>query len=312
MAEAPYQVFLCRGAGAGSAPERWSRVGDLLRGRGVAFELVDVGLDRLPEAVHDRLESGRTDLVAAGGDGTLNALVQAVMAQAPELRVRARLGAVGVGSSNDYLKPVDPDAWVGGAQVALSRRGACSRELYALRTDAGVRYYLMNSSVGLVARGCAAFTAPPLWLRLARRVLGMPRAAMVHTVVDALVFQGVQARLTSPGRLEEGRFSGITVLKSPHVAQDVVFRTARSFTDGRFDVVCLTKVPASELATILEGFAREGPRDEGPVAFFQAAELEIEFPEPELVEYDGEVVRTRSAGYRILPEALTMLGRGMG
>jgi diacylglycerol kinase family enzyme len=56
------------------------------------------------------LERGETDFVAAGGDGTVNAVVSALVENAsPDALRRIRLGAVGLGSSNDFHKPLSED-----------------------------------------------------------------------------------------------------------------------------------------------------------------------------------------------------------
>jgi diacylglycerol kinase family enzyme len=283
----------------------------VLLGKGWDLEVEEVDFCDLSGQVERALARGRTDLLAVGGDGTLNAVVQAVMALSAAERGRVRLGFVGVGSSNDFLQPPETDAWVERVQVALSRKTAKVREVNQVTVEAGDLHYLMNSSVGLIARGCHDFTKPPWWLRGLRRVVGHSASVQIHSAFNALTHPGVEARVRGGGRTEEGLYTGLTILRTPAIAAGVSFQTRRCPGDGLFDVLCLSKVSALELPDLLDAFARVGPREGGPVQFFQAREVHLEFPVPTLVEYDGETVWSRFASYQILPDALCFLGRGL-
>lgn len=308
----PLYVALNPKAGLGRAEARWPRVAEELVARGHTPILLEATQEELPRVVGERLRAGATRLVAAGGDGTLRDLAAAMMAAPAELRRQASLGMVALGTSNSFLRPADADGWCGGVQVALDDRKPLAREVYQVETDAGVHHFLMNSSVGMIARGCQTFLDPPLWLRGLERVVGIEKTVAVYGAVNAFTHPAVRARIEAPDRVEEGRYSGITVLKHPEVAGGVVFRTLRSFVDGTFDVICLSKVGALRLGELVQQWAVEGPRDGGEVSFFQAPRLDLEFPEPTLVEFDGEVVEARYARYRILPAALRVMGRGVG
>lgn len=308
----PLYVALNPKAGMGRAGDRWPKIAEELVARGHTPILLDATPEDLPRVVGERLEAGATRFVAAGGDGTLRDLAAAMMGAPAETRRRATLGMVGLGTSNSFLRPADADAWCGGVQVALDDGRARAREVYEVTTDVGVHHFLMNSSVGMIARGCQAFLDPPLWIRLLERTVGIEKTVSVYGAVNAFTHPAVRARVEAPDRVEEGRYSGITVLKHPEVAGGVVFRTLRSFVDGTFDVICLSKVGALRLGELVQQWATDGPKDGGEVSFFQAPKLDLEFPEPTLVEFDGEVVEARYARYRILPGALRVMGRGVG
>lgn len=305
-------VYLNPRAGMGKAGARWGEVLVALNARGLVPIVLEADPASLAEVVRKHLDAGARNFVAAGGDGTLRDLGAALMAAPPELRRQACLGMVAVGTSNSFLRPADPDAWVGGVQVALDSGRTEVREVYELTTDQGVHHFLMNSSVGMIARGCQTFLDPPWWIRLLEKTVGIEKTVAVYGAVNAFTHPAVRARIEAPDRVEEGRYSGITILKHPEVAGGVVFRTLRSFIDGKFDVICLSKVSAIRLGELVEEWATQGPQDGGEVSFFQATQLDLEFPEPTLVEFDGEVTEARYARYRILPGALRVMGRGVG
>lgn len=304
-------ILLNPAADKGRSKERMDQVALGLKERKVPFEVVLGTQAEHAQAIRQGVEEGVTSFAAAGGDGTLRDVLEELMKFDPETRAKLRLGAIGVGSSNDFLKPPDPDRWIGKAQVALDPKTAHAREVYRVETEAGEQHYLMNASIGLIAKGTQAFNHPPLWLRGLRKVLGHARAVTVHTLVSVLTDRGVRAKISTPDRQEEGLFWGVTLLNCPHIAPGVIYQTPRTDRDGLFDVLALTKTDPQTLGEISESLAQEVPRDEPPVAYFQASEVSLEFPEATLVEFDGEVVESRWAKFTILPEAITILGRGV-
>lgn len=276
---------------------------------GVAFDLVEIEFPRFAEQVGTALDAGHRRLVAAGGDGTVNALAERILALPEALRREVRLGAIGLGSSNDFHKPFDPDGWLEKVPVMLADADAAPRAAYRLETDAGTVHYLMNSSIGLIARGNRLFNRPPLPLRLLQR-LGHALSVSALTLFNVLTFGGVRARIRGGARDLEGLFLGVTMLKTPHIAGNLYFKTARSPDDGLFDVVAVFAAPVGEIPGLMERLAKEGARDDARIAAFAAPAVELEFPAPTDVEYDGETLVARRASYRILPGALRLMGKG--
>lgn len=304
----PLQIFLNPTAGGGQAAARWAEVEDGLYKEGVPFDLHRLEEGGVGGAVAAALAQGHRDLVAAGGDGTVQAVCHAAM-RAPAA-AEVRLGAIGIGTSNDFHKPVDPDSWFRGVPVRLDPAGAARRAAYRVETEAGAFHYLQNSSVGLLARGTAWVNQPPLLLR-PLKWLWYPGLVQLLSIVNALTHAGVEVRVEAGGEREEGRMSGVTLLRQAHLGGGISFLTRLLHTDREFEVVCLRKVDAAELPEVLEQLAREGPRDGPRMRVLRGPEVELTFPRPERVEFDGEVVESAWARYRVLPDAVSLMGPGL-
>ena len=108
------RVFLNERASYGRASKRWAAVEGELRARAGEFDVEPAAsLARVAESVRLAFDRGERVFIAAGGDGTVNMLVNAIMAL--EDRSNVSLGAVGLGSSNDFHKQR-----LKGAVIALS------------------------------------------------------------------------------------------------------------------------------------------------------------------------------------------------
>src|SRR3990172_6041274 len=108
-------------ASGGKGLRKWREIEPAVHERvGAAQVLVAASRSSAEAAVRTALLAGETDFVAAGGDGTVNLLVQAIMELgAQSLLGSVRLGAIGLGSSNDFHKPFRQDRLVRNVPVRL-------------------------------------------------------------------------------------------------------------------------------------------------------------------------------------------------
>ena len=103
---------------------RWSRVAGSVLGP-LEAAVVETDLEgRWRRAIAAALASGVRTFVAAGGDGTVGALADAVVESRGSIALPdITLGAIGLGSSNDFHKPVRHAR--AGDEKRSSRRVSC-------------------------------------------------------------------------------------------------------------------------------------------------------------------------------------------
>jgi diacylglycerol kinase family enzyme len=104
------------------------------------LEVLDVGRDlSIDAAIRERMQSGRKLFVAAGGDGTINCVVQ------PLIHTDAVLGVLPIGTYNHFAKDIGlPLDWRSALQVALT---GTTRQIDAARVNE--RFFVNNLSIGL-------------------------------------------------------------------------------------------------------------------------------------------------------------------
>ncbi len=95
-----------------------------LERRAGAFDVEEVGpFDCVAASVREAVAKGERAFIAAGGDGTVNLLLNAVMELGSGV-TDIRIGAVGLGSSNDFHKPHGPDSVIAGVPVRVDCNSA--------------------------------------------------------------------------------------------------------------------------------------------------------------------------------------------
>src|ERR1035441_8384291 len=143
-------VILNPNAHGGRAVELWNRVVRYVPGAVMA--------DGAPAAIAHAIALGERTFIAAGGDGTVNALLNAMVEVKGTLPLDAfTLGAVGLGSSNDFHKPFARVE--NGIPLKVDDARTTLRDVGLVRSESGARHFLIGASFGAAATGNALFNA---------------------------------------------------------------------------------------------------------------------------------------------------------
>ncbi|WP_280501682.1 diacylglycerol/lipid kinase family protein [Nocardia farcinica] len=311
-------VVLNPRSNAGTAPRRWEPVERALRQShpGMTVEIPEDACraaDLVRKYVENRAGAGEPAVVvAAGGDGMVNLVLNAVMDPETD-RPRGGtdavvLGAVGLGSSNDFHKPVPDGATVADVPVRVDadRAEAVDVGKATLRLPDGTRrisYFLLNASMGLVAAGNDSFnraTGAMAWLK-AKNV----EAAIVATALSNIAtHRPLPVRVRGGDWEHHGPITNIGVLKSVHFAGGMYYDTPVTRDDGCFDINIWAPSGRLRILGLIAGLYR-GRFSASPLAVChrdRAVDLHPERPVP--LELDGEITVVASARLEVLPRVL--------
>jgi len=326
------RVFVNPGATYGTGRERWSSVEDELRRRLGGFEVEEI---REPGEVRGRLaelvQQGDYRFVAAGGDGTVNLLANAIMAlpeselseqeladggpPGGELARRERivLGAVGLGSSNDFHKPFDEGATIEGMPVRIDFDGARDRDVIRIEYEEpdgpiATRYSLVNASVGVTAEANARFNAPNWFVRAARAVSvdAAISAAVLTTlatwtdVTCALSIDGKKPAMTS--------VTNLSVFKNAHFGGALCYDTPVAPDDGVLGVGLCEGMSALETVAALSALRKGRFAGRPKTRTWKVRSVFVQGDRVFALETDGEVLQARSARFSVAPRRVTCCG----
>ena len=149
------------------------------------------GVPASDRAVVDGVARGHDVVVAAGGDGTVHAVLNALIDPATDRpRGGAALGGIGLGSSNDFHKPMAAERRLGPVPARVARDAASCVDVGKARLvhpdgTQSTRYFLLNASVGIVAAGNAYFndgSGLVRWLKRRNTEAAIMYAALVNIV----------------------------------------------------------------------------------------------------------------------------------
>jgi len=261
------------------------------------------------EVIRAALARGESEFVAAGGDGTVNLLASTLAAVAPRDLERLALGAVGLGSSNDFHKPRAPRGLVAGIPTRLDFAHASLRDVCGLVTtdDRGrvcLRYFLVNASIGITAEANWRFNHPGRWLAFLKRT--STGAAITWAALSTLLrAEPLLARVGLDGAAPERvALHNLGVVKCPHFAGGLHYDSPFEPTSGRLCVHQLRAMPLLPLLRIFSGLSRGRFAGRRGTASGQARRVTVSADRPFAVEGDGEVVRAVRAEFFVLPQRL--------
>jgi diacylglycerol kinase family enzyme len=248
------------------------------------------------------LAEGVRVVIGAGGDGTVNAAVSALLDLPPGLADGVLVGAVGLGSSNDLHKPLGRTA--GPIPVRIDAEGAAPRDVVRVRYEdvygiwrRGI--FLVSASIGVTAAANRFFNEDALVRRLKR---GFTNAAILYAAVRTIArHAGLAATLRIAGEERTLRLANLSVLKSPHLSGGLVYDTPVGPASGRMGVNLLEHRGPLATLVALSRLQRGRFRGLPGTDHWSGERLAVRLSRAADLELDGEVVEARRARFQVMP-----------
>jgi diacylglycerol kinase family enzyme len=298
-------VLLNPAAGHASDPRRLSVARREIAER---FDAVETALDPAgawKAEVAAALARGVGTFVAAGGDGTVHALLEALVELHARPLEELTFGVAALGSSNDFVKPLRRGD--GPVPLRLDAARAAPRDLVLVRLVApsGERrtsLLAVSASAGVVAEGNALFGAERrprhrTGIAIARAALGAIRRHRDFT-----------ARLEHDGTEEVVRLSSLSVLKSRWLSGALRYDLPVAPDDGLLGVAACVAMGRLRLLATVAGLLLGRFRDRPGTKSFQTTALRLRADAPFLLEVDGEVEPVVEASFDLLAWRIRVCG----
>ncbi len=306
IARPPCLVLLNPAAGGGRGRARWERVRDAVdavcRERVVETDLAG----EWRSAIRGALEDGTRLFIAAGGDGTVSALADA-LARGPVPLGECTLGAVGLGSSNDFHKPFTRT--VAGVPLRIAPSGdwrdVCVARYTAPDGRPHSRCFLISASVGVVAEANAFFNdgdAAQRWLRTRWTGAAIVRAA-IRTIST---YANIAVRLRSARGSRAAAVTSLSVSKTAYVSGMFRFGESVAPDDGLLAAHLCEGMSRVEALRALADLARGRFEGRPKRRHWKAPRVALAACEPVALELDGEVVRASRVTFGVLREQVKL------
>jgi lipid kinase YegS len=251
------------------------------------------GIRMAAAACHDGVDA----VVAVGGDGTLNEVVNGVMSTP----ARVSVGIIPLGTANDFasmlgLIPSDPLSALGRIVNGSGRLIDVGR--------ANARYFINVASAGFGAQ-VTANTSPDF-----KAILG--GVAYLLTGLASMVdVEAVDVRLRAPDFSWEGSLLALCVCNGRQAGGGFQVCPDALIDDGLLDVLIVRDFSFEEAPGVLQDVLRFGLRDPhlpSSMTALRVPWLDVEADANLHLNLDGEPTRGRSFRFQVLPSALTLLG----
>jgi diacylglycerol kinase (ATP) len=293
----------CGGKGIG----KWERIRPYLKDDSNSFILN--GKTRIKESIRDYYNHGITNFIAAGGDGTVNLLLNnLVNSLSPEELRRVSLGAIGIGSSNDFHKPFFEAKQYEGIPFRIDFNKAQYRDVGCVSyLDGSVRnrkYFIINASAGITAEANHLFNNPDIilsWLK--KRNTGF---AIIYTALKTILrFTNFTVSVsTSDGKKFITQLTNLGITKNPNFSGNLRYNSSADYTNGIFDLFLCSDMSKYESIKLLELLSKGNFDKVKKKQCWQADELNLHSEKKFFVEYDGEIILTDNVSFSVLPRFL--------
>jgi len=296
-------------AGQGRALAELPRIESRLRETGIVYDLFVTGSeDELKSLARSHGGTYRT-VVAAGGDSTFAIVANELLAT----RAKARLGMIGVGSSNDIDREFGLDS--------LDKACAALKRGQARRIDAGRvvqggavrRYFLGQANVGL---GVIVNAYVAGLVRKKPRLARRQTLAGVFGIIGGYWSRRIPIRLiVSGGGMEiDGSFVLAVFGNTRFWATGREIVPAAKPDDGILDACLIGPCSFSRLVRIAALASRGAHAGEKGVSLLKAPGFDVSAPVPFGIQADGEILGGAerpdtfdSVRFDVLPAALEIV-----
>jgi undecaprenyl-diphosphatase len=292
----PRRVVLLAADGSGSAD-------DLAPARAVlednGYTVADVvaveDVDRLRSLVQDGVEPPL--VVAAGGDGTVSAAVNAMRGSG------ALLAILPLGTSNDVARSlgIPPDGREAAVMIADNAR-VCAVDAGCLRIDGSERVFLNAATGGLNVAFAQEATDGSLRDRFGGLTYPVAAARALRS------YEPFECTIEHGGRRQTLRVVHLSVSNAPVFGGVLGMRVpGASLTDGLLDVIAIERLSVPRLALAVADTVIGRHRPVHRVHTLKARSVRVSAPAGQELAVDGEVVGELPAEFEALPDAVRVV-----
>lgn len=267
----------------------------------------EVRKSQLEAWLREKLDLGFRDFLAAGGDGTVNAALTSLIEVSKGSPFR--LGAVGLGSSNDFHKPfgVGSREKIAGLPCRVRFDEAYAHDFGEVDLPNGVRkIFAINASVGITAEANYYFNTAGRGFRKLKST--SVDAAIVYAALREFVaYRSFPLEIECQGfGKRKTRLVNLGVVKNPHFSGSFRYDSSFEPDSGLFDIHLCDSMNKAEALRTLIGLAKGKFQGLPKTSSTRASTVLIRSEVPFALETDGEVVRTTEAKITLNPKGVQL------
>jgi len=288
----------------GRTAETWARVRMQLPGK------IETLQTRAPghgiELTANAIRSGATTIIAVGGDGTINEVVNGFFENERLISNEVTLGIVPRGTGSDFWRILNlpPDERTAASVI----HSGAPRLIDIMK----VRYTRMDGtsalrySVNITSFGMGGLVAARA--NRSRKPLGGRIAFLIATIRTALAFPGNSVTLSlDNSKTVEAKITNVAVGNGQYHGAGMWICPGASIEDGMLDLTVIKYLSLWELVRGLPVLYNGGIYTHSKVESYRVKHVQADSLETTLIEIDGEPLGRLPIEVSILPGAIRIL-----
>jgi YegS/Rv2252/BmrU family lipid kinase len=302
MAELQLKVIVNPAAGAYSTRRKWPRISQWLNKVGLLFDHVFTeGVGHAIELAGSAVSDGYRRIVAVGGDGTVNEVVNGVLASGSS---EVAIGVISTGTGGDFIRSI-------GIPRDYNTACSCLTGQRRVQIDIGVveyqsqgqtvqRFFVNAAGVGFDASVVAATERFP-------KYLGGTVPYLAGLLGCLFSYQNKPVELRFEDVVESRRVLAVVVANGCYFGGGMHVAPLAKIDDGLLDVVTINDIGKFELLKELPRVYKGTHLSHPKISLSRTKRITVESPETVLVHADGELLGTCPASFWLVPVALNIL-----
>jgi diacylglycerol kinase family enzyme len=293
-------------AGGGTAIEKWKRIEPIIFNQCGSVKTIFLSEEKsMKDYISDLLNQGHQEFIAGGGDGTVNILLQNIieLVSLSQLK-KVKIGAIGLGSSNDFHKPFEIKHMINGIPCKFNFCLAQPRDVGILTYDDNneqnqQKYWLINASIGITAEANLYFNTPDYILSYLKKT--MTNFAILYAALRTIASY-CNRNITVKIGMNKSKKINITnmgIVKSPHFSGNFSYNTPFETDNGRFYINICRDMHLLNTLNLLWNLSNNRFRGLPKTESVCSDRLTVKSDQPYAIEFDGEVVSTKNASFHI-------------
>ncbi len=266
----------------------------------------------LTACLGEMIAKGVNCFISAGGDGSANYLLNGLMNLREEGEGPFFLGGIGLGSSNDFMKPFGEK--IAGLPVRIDwqnpRPSDVGEVIFENENGEMKRlFFIANASLGVTAAANYHFNHPDFLLKILKK--NWTTGAIIWTALRTILrWKNNPVRLIFNGLEKEVALSNLAVLKNPHVSGDFKYDQPIQQDDGWLGLNYCAGMSRLELLKTLTDLSK-GRFLGKPKRFSELVKnLQVITEKLQPLETDGEVCLAKNIKFNFVPQGIQLLGHG--
>lgn len=287
-------------SGGGRGARDRGRIATLLREAGLEVELaVSAHPGHTIALAQQAARAGFRRFIAIGGDGTLNEMVNGVIAGGAVGKGEATIGLVPVGRGNDWARTHRIPSRYRDAVAVISRGKTVGHDVGVadLGNEVDHRYFMNAAGVGFDAH-------------VVQRTRDDRLGAVSYLLAlpgSLLSFRAPELVLRSQDHQIAGRVFLAFASINRYCGGGMLVAPDAKFDDGLLDVTVVDEVSLPELLLNLKKLFDGSLPAYRKVRTFRAESLEISGPQPAMSEADGELIGATPIRFSVLPRHINVI-----
>ncbi len=243
------------------------------------------------EIARQAVQAGFDLIIVAGGDGTVNQVVNGMGEE------RIPIGVLGCGTGNDFAAalqmPADPVAAVHQIMNGDNRRVDLCR--------VNQRYFVSSAGIGFDGEVAFHVNEGFRWVR--------GKTAYLCSVFKTLFsYQPRRIKLTVDGLVMEFNSLLVAITNSPTYGGGLKINPEARLNDGFFDICAVRYMSVPEILVCLPFLFPGWHRNLKKVRMLKGRNITLESGQPFYYQLDGEILTDQVLRFTLFPEALVVRG----